>query len=438
MEPFWSKELPEFEVLPNTTTPIITKGGMWPHQKKWWDSKHFIRALVTGYGGGKTMIASKRAISIAIYNAPSPAAIISPSYKMAKRNVIPMVKHLLEGKCRNSNSLSFSYNKSEFEFTIRYMDYVGTIWVLSGNDPESLKGPNLGAAYIDEPFIMDREVFTQMLARVRDPMARQREIGLTGTPEELNWGYDICEGEDKDKYDIELVQASTRENKALPTDYASTLEKGFTDKASQAFVDGRFVSLSEGLVYYSFDPFGNVMDLPDPGADLAAGIDFNVDPMAFCVFWRKGKRMHIIKEYELPNADTEDACKVLRNDWGDRLKEVFPDASGKARSTNAPGGRSDFHIIREAGFEVRSKASNPARRDRFNAVNGKFKSRGENEAMLTISPECRKLKRYLMGYDHENAHKKKNMSHLLDAMGYPVAFLYPLITPLRVSQIVGF
>ena len=63
-----------------------------------------------------------------------------------------------------------------------------------------------------------------------------------GTPEELNWGYDICEGEDKDKFDLTLVQASTKANRALPSEYAARLELGYDEKAALAFVDGKFVS----------------------------------------------------------------------------------------------------------------------------------------------------------------------------------------------------
>ena len=439
----WRKEPPELrqdEDAPPTrhgNAPRIVKGGMFQHQREWWDADSFIKVLVTGYGGGKTLIGAKRAISLSLYNYPSPVAWVSPSFKVAKRTVVPTLKSLLDGKSSLlGGQLRWFYNKSDFEFQIQYKQAHATIWILSGEDPDALKGPNLGAGIIDEPFIQDREVFDQILARVRDPRARRLEIGLTGTPEELNWGYDICEGEEKGNYDLALVQASTRENKALPDDYASRLERGYDEKAAMAYVDGQFVSLSKGLVYYAFSD-ACVVQEPDPGHELCVGMDFNVDPMAFVVFWKHGERLHIVKEYELPNSDTEDACLKLREDWGDRIRDVYPDASGNARQTNAPGGKSDFHILREHGFTVRSRRANPPRRDRYNAVNGKFKSRESVAATLTISPQCKRLKRYLIEYNHENANKLKHMSHLLDAMGYPVAYLYPVRRPAGALKMVG-
>ena len=192
---FWRQEDPILDAA-----GLVTKGGMWQHQRDWWNSPAFIRALVMGYGGGKTLISGKRAISMARTNAPVPYMYVSPSYKVAKRTIIPTIKELLDGR-----KIPYRYNKSDFEFKIKAGKRTGIIWVGSGDVPDSLKGPNICGANIDEPFIQDKSVFDQILARVRDPRARIREITLTGTPEDLNWGFDICEGDDRHKYDIELI-----------------------------------------------------------------------------------------------------------------------------------------------------------------------------------------------------------------------------------------
>lgn len=415
---FWRKEEPELNSL-----GALVKGGMWEHQRRWWDSESFIKALVTGYGGGKTLIGSKRAISVCLLNAPSPYVTVSPSYKIARRTVIPTIKALLDGKMTLDRNLSYKYNKSDFEFTIRYGNRVGTIWCTSGDDPDSLKGPNIGAALIDEPFIQDRAVFEQILARVRDPIAKHREIGLTGTPEDLNWGYDICEGEEKDKFDLELIQGSTQANRALPADYVERLRRGFSEKAVQAYLEGKFVSLTEGLVYYAFDD-DNIVELPDPGHELIVGMDFNVDPMSAVVGWVNGNHVHIIDEIELPNADTQQMCSLLHEKYPGRIQDVYPDASGRSRKTSSLG-KTDFYYIKEAGFNTVCRNVNPPIRDRYNAVNGKFRN-AQGSPTLTISPKCRKLKTYLKQYSHRQLNKQQHMSHLLDAMGYPIAYLFPI------------
>lgn len=453
---FWRKKDP---VQESGTGSEIRKGGMWEHQRKWWNLPNFIKAMVAGYGAGKTLIGSKRAIALALANNGSPHLWVSPSYKIAKRTVIPTITDLLDGKRTLDSSLSYNYNKSDNEFTISHRGRKATIWVASGDDPTSLKGPNVGSGTIDEPFIQSKEVFDQMLARVRDPRARHREIGLLGTPEQLNWGYDVCEGDEKDNYDIGIVHVSTLANRALPQQYFDTLISGYTDKMKQAYLDGQFVNLAKGQIYYGFSKSRNVVRIEDPGIELEVGMDFNVDPMSAVVFWRNGRHMHVVAEIEIENADTQYMADILRqNNEGTlegivrgqirnfltpeglpRIRSIYPDASGVARSTNSPGGRSDFTILRDKpnNFELYVKAANPLVRDRENAVNGKLNPvRGVTS--LTIDPECRRLQKYLMNYTHEQRLKQKQMSHLIDALGYPVAYLYPINKPrIEVAKIYG-
>ncbi|WP_217878337.1 hypothetical protein, partial [Vibrio alginolyticus] len=84
------------------------------------------------------------------------------------------IKELLQGKQSLLEGFSWKYNKADWEFLIRYKGREGIIWIGSGDDPDALKGPNLCGALIDEPFIQSREVFEQMLARVRHPNARTK------------------------------------------------------------------------------------------------------------------------------------------------------------------------------------------------------------------------------------------------------------------------
>lgn len=409
----------------------VVTGGMFEHQRKWWDSENFVKALVTGYGGGKTFVGAKRAIAVALHNAPAPFFAVSPTYKLARRTTIPTLKQLLSGKEALLPNFKWRFLKQESEFQISYRGRNALIWIGSGEDPDSLRGPNIGAAWIDEPFIQASEVLDQILARVRDPNARQKEINLTGTPEQLNWGYDICEGDRAGDFDLALIQASTRDNKVTDFDssYSNRLESAYTEKAAQAYIEGRFVNLQTGTVYYGFDD-ENIQKIDDPGHELFVGMDFNVDPMAACVFWRNGDRVHIADEIELPNADTEYMCQYLKDqyqfeDGKCRVQMIYPDASGRSRSTKSPGGKSDFNFIEESGFYWSAKPANPAIRDRENAVNGMFKAK-DGVRRLTVSPKCKKLIGYLRKYTHEGKNKQKQMSHLIDALGYPIAYEFPV------------
>lgn len=417
MSPFWRMDDP---VLGQDGSVIWP--GMWPHQRKWWCLPNKFKALVTGYGGGKTFIGGKRCISGAILNAPAPSLAISPTYDMARLTIVETITDLLEER-----KIPHHYNKNEKEFSFRYMRRKCKIIVRSGDKPKTLKGPNIGQAWIDEPFIQDKEVLEQITARVRNPKAGLKEILITGTPESLNWGYDICQGDERENYDLGLVQAPTFDNRAIGQDYYDTLKATYTEKALEAFGHGQFINLATGTVYYGFSIARNIQEREAPeGAILSVGMDFNVNPMSATVFWTKGEHVHYLDEIELADSHTAGMCSRLKVSCPEAVT-VYPDASGAQRSTasSAPG-ESDLSILRDNGFRVRVNPSNPLIIDRENAVNKKLE-----DGTITISPKCKKLKQYLTQYTHENRKKEqgKAMSHLIDAFGYPIAYLFPIKRP---------
>lgn len=410
---FWRKESPD--IAPGAF-PIVTRGGMFPTHREWWKSTAFYKFLVGGYGSGKSLALCKRMIALCILNAPYPCMIVSPTYKMAKRTTIPTIKALLDGR-----GIRYRYHASDHYFRIYYKGHIGELWIGSGNDPDSLKGSNLAAAGMDEPFLMDYEVLIQLSARVREPNAIHSEICAAGTPEGIGgWGYEICEGELKKDYDIEIFRAKTSENLALPAHYLDNLRRSYDKKMLEAYFDGQFVTISNQLVYYNFTD-ANIQKLPDPGGELCVGLDFNVDPMAGVVFWKHGARMHIIAELEQPNSDTEYWMKMAHEEYPERIAHAYPDPTGKKRQTSALVGRTDFSIIRNTGVEVHAKKQQ-GRRDRHNSVNKKLE-----EGALTVDPSCKKLIRYFKSSAHDD--KNDNMTHLLDGATYPVAYLFPILKP---------
>jgi hypothetical protein len=431
--PFWRMEEPVLG-----PDGQVIRGGMWDHQREWWQLPNFIRGLVTGYGGGKTMSLAKRMIALALHNAPVPVVTVSPTYPMAETTIVESIGELLEGRAQGSGwiwddagprfdpsqVLTWRLVKSQpYKFEIQYRGRRAKILCMSGEHPNRLKGSNIAAAGIDEPFMQQRAVFDQIVARVRHPAARRREINITGTPEGvIGWGYDLFEGELRAKHDVGLVQCSSRANKALPEGYVDRMDSSFDDTARAAYVEGKFVNMSSGRVYHAFDGTVHIEDIPvPPGAEWGCGMDFNVNPMAFCVFWRSGDRVHFVREFEEPNSDTQDAAQKLREAFPG-LRFIYPDASGKARSTKSPRGKSDFDYLRDAGFHILAPNANPTHRDRFNSANGAMKHR-----RVTVSPACKKLRVYLMSYSHEDMHteEQKKMSHLLDAWSYPIHYLLP-------------
>ena len=187
----------------------IDKGKMLLHQRAFWELPNFIKLLVGGYGCGKTRIGALRSLWCAFENAPIPHLYVSPTYKQARKTVIISITELLDRA-----EIDYEYNKTNHEFYIP--GWNASIWIASGDEPESLKGPNLATAGIDEPFIMNAEILNVVLSRLRHPEARHRELFLTGTPEQLNWGYELAQNTDG-RYELGTVVARTADNISQPS-----------------------------------------------------------------------------------------------------------------------------------------------------------------------------------------------------------------------------
>jgi hypothetical protein len=181
--------------------------------------------------------------------------------------------------------------------------------------------------------------------------------------------------------------------------------------------------LSTGLVYYAFSPSEHLVE-PDftwyHTTAIRVGMDFNVNPMSAIIFVHHHNVFTVIDEIQMPDANTDEMCRRILASYPGAVW-VYPDASGGARKTSAPIGVTDHVILQDHGFRVQCHAANPPVRDRENAVNGAFA-----HGKLKIFKSCKRLIQALTQYSHEQKHKQEALSHIIDALGYPVEYLMPL------------
>ena len=399
---------------------IIKKSGFLPAQQKWWDIQNFIRLFVSGYGGGKTHIGALRTIENSHVNSGIPNSAISPTFEMARRTSIPAIEGFLDRA-----GVRYTHNKSSHELFIYNWD--GFIFFGSGDNPDSLKGSNIATAWVDEPFLQKKAVIEQVLARCRHPEAVRREINLTGTAEELNWGYEIATS-DAEKWDVGLVTGSTRDNLHLPSDYVERMVSAYTDEQIAAYIDGQFVNLTVGRVCKPFNREQHIRALPNLDKlitehPIEFGIDFNVDYLTAEVYLYLNGHFHFFDEIRLSNATTFDAAEAIRAKYP-RAKFCYPDATGNARKTSST--KSDHSILRDYGFNVQTKRSNPPVRDRVNAWNRLLKldriSIEPNRCKWLVADNERMTWR---GGDLDKI-KDPSLSHGFDAGSYPVIFKHPV------------
>ena len=387
----------------------IRQDKMLSHQLQWWNLPNRYRLMVGGYGSGKTYIGALRSIFLSYINKPLPGMYVSPTHGLAQKTIILTLKEIFR-----RSDIDFTFNQNKGEFRIHNWD--GLIWIGSGDKPDSLRGPNLSWAGIDEPFIQKREVFEQMTARVRHPGAVQSEIFLTGTPEELNWGYQLV---NDPKIDIGTVNASTLDNPYLPQDYKDSLLAAYSPEQIDAYVMGKFVNLTQGRVYKDFNRDKHVMKRETEGWEIGAGMDFNVDAMSCEIFAFTKKEIHVFDEIRLKNSGTYDMAEAL-NEKYPGIK-VMPDSTGASRKTSST--QSDHDILKQAGFQLLAPRKNPPVRDRVNAVNRLLR-----EERITFH-NCPNLIMDMERNVWRNGDIDKRdpeQTHASDAMGYAINWLFPI------------
>jgi hypothetical protein len=340
---------------------------------------------------------------------------ISPTYKMAKRTIIPTLNDII-----NKSGLMVSHNKTDSEYIIH--NWGGRFWLGSGDDPDSLRGPNLAWVGIDEPFIQKKMVLDIALSRIRVGEEKNRELFLTGTPEELNWGYDLCMN-DEGHYDIGYVVGKTADNFHNGPEFIKMMENAYTPEMREAYLEGKFINMKQGRAYKPFDRDRHIKKMDISNLEICAGIDFNVDYMSAEIFANGNGFMHFFDEIRLSYSNTFELSDELRKRYpGIRC---FPDPTGSGRRTSAT--KSDHQILQDAGIRVYFRERQIPVMDRVNAVNLLL-----SKDRLTIEPgKCdwliRDLERVVFKSGDLDKTSDPALTHSSDGAGYAAHYLYPIL-----------
>jgi len=397
------------------------------------------RALVTGYGGGKTYCGSMGLCSFAWTNPRVNMGYFAPTYGQIRDIFFPTIEEVartfaLVPEIREGHKEVHLYSAGT---------YRSTIICRSMERPAGIVGFKIGHALVDEIDVLPKDkaqtTWRKILARMRDVDARNG-VDLTTTPEGFKFTYDLFvkelrqHPERKERY--ALVQASTYDNaKNLPQDYIPSLLEAYPSELIEAYINGQFINLTSGTVFYKYNRIAhNSTEKIKENEPLFIGMDFNVQHMAASVFVKRENGFHAVSELK-DIYDTPEMIEIIRDRWqlkGHRIV-VYPDASGNSRKS-VDASKSDIALLRKAGFEVRVKKANPFVKDRVTATNKAFEDGNlwiNAHACPTIAA-CLEQQPYNTngepdkgsGHDHQN-----------DATSYFACFEFPINRPVLVPNI---
>lgn len=394
------------------------------------------KAFVCGFGTGKTWGGCADLCKFAWEWPGVNAGYFAPTYPMIRDIFFPTMEEVAYDW-----GLDLDINESNKEVHV-YANghYRNTIICRSMEKPGSIVGFKIGKALIDEldvmPMLKAEHSWRKIIARLRQKAdGLQNGVSVTTTPEGFKFVYQQFVKQLRDKPQLAelygMVQASTFQNaKNLPDDYIPSLLASYPPQLISAYIRGLFTNLTSGSVYPGFDrKLNHTNEQIRPFEPLHIGMDFNVLNMSAGVsVIREGLPLTLGELSKV--RDTPTMARMLKERYKDagHAITVYPDASGQNTSSKNAS-ESDLSILRMAGFTVKVGSTNPAVKDRVNAVDAMLLNAEGQRRWKINTDSCpdttEALEQQAWGKNGE-PDKTTGHDHLNDANGYFIVNRWPL------------
>ena len=398
------------------------------------------RALVAGYGTGKSELMADEAIIDASHSATALVSLYEPTYDLVRLIMAPRICEKL-----THFGIRYKYNKSEnviYTSNGQFGDFI----LRTLDNPERIIGYQAYRAHIDELDTLKHEkaeeAWIKIIARTRQvPEGFTQEnvvnkVSVYTTPEGFRFVYDRWVTNKNDLYG--MVQAATSSNPYLPKGYIDSLKATYPAELIDAYLEGQFVNLNAGTVYRSYEPIEhNSTEVVKPGEAIYVGMDFNVDHMAATIYVKRDDVWHAVDEIKEAH-NTPAVGDILKRRYPNRSITIYPDSSGKNRTTTSSVSTSDIDILRQEPYRFicRFKPSNPRVKDRINAMNAALEQ-GRVKINVKACPETSRCLTQQAYDKNGEPDKTTGVDHQNDATTYPIAYEMPIRKPIAGIRI-GF
>ena len=397
--------------------------GLTNPQKKVINNKARFRVLISGRRFGKTFLAINELARFARF--PNKKVwYIAPSYRQAKSICWVdlkdrVIKHKWDLKINDSDLSILLKNNS-------------SISLRGADNEQSLRGVGLDFLVIDEFQDVKPYAWHEVLRPTLSDT--QGHALFCGTPKGYNWAYDMYVKGTRDN-DWKSFKYTTLEGGLVKQNEIEQAKDDLDERTFQQEYLASFVNYA-GLIYYNFDRNKNIINNYDfTGDTIHIGMDFNIDPMCATIGQIKDNNVYIFDEIQIWSSNTNEMVEEIKRRYKQKTI-IYPDPSARQRKTSA-GGFTDIAILKNAGFEVRSRSAHPLVRDRINAVNTKLKNANGMSSLFIVN-SCRNLIKSVERQVYkENTHvpdKESGYDHFNDALGYFIEYVYPLRREFKPSK----
>ena len=393
-----------------------------PKQSEIYQSNARHKIVVAGRRSGKTEVTLYDFLKDAERWPGEDGLYIAPTYRQAKRILWKRALQLYQERLNTVKTVNISDLMIEFKNGF-------TIWMVGADNFDSLRGIGPITAKFDEPADIHPDTWYNVVAPALSD--KQGYATFTGTPKGRgNWLYDLWCNAENDPTFFRSQYTSSEGGIILPEEIELRRQQmdplSFKQEFEADWVD--FV----GRVYYGMTD--KCLETYDGPVDtIHIGMDFNVDPMCASIAVKHKDGMHVIDEIELRHSGTHAMCDEINKRYPGVQGIVYPDATGGRRDTRS--GTSDHAILHEYGkFIVCTNETNPPVRDRINSMNKVL-----SDGMLKIDPKCKRIRKCLDNLSYKEGTNQPNkhlgLDHFPDALGYSVAYNYPIHVKFNRKQV---
>lgn len=397
-------------------------------------SKFQYPAFVAGYGAGKTEASVKRSLIGLLTHPGLSRGYYAPTYDLLRMIAFPR----FEAACIELG-LDYKLYKSPLNYLEVYG--YGKVYFRSMDAPERIIGYEHADCDIDEldtmPTEKARKALDMITSRNRqlkpiDPdtgLPFLNTIGVSTTPEGFRLVYEIWKKDQKkaEANGYKIYQAPTMSNPHLPPDYIPSLRKRFPEAQLNAYLNGEFVNLTSGSVFYTFDREDNrSFETIQPRDALYIGMDFNVQQMAAIVYVKRKGIWHAVDEL-VGIFDTPAMIEEIDKRYPNRSITIYPDASGDNRKS-VGASETDISLLKKSGFRVKVKKKNPLVKDRILSACNAFE---KFQVMVNVDmcPEYTSCLEQIAYDDKGKPDKQSGFDHAIDAGTYPIIYEMPIKKP---------
>ena len=399
-------------------------------------SESLFPAFVAGFGAGKTEALVLRSLIGKITNPDTNRGFYEPTYDLMRVIAWPRFEEIL-----TNNEIPYKLFRSPHN--ILRVEGAGQIIFRSMDIPARIIGYEVADSDVDELDTLKwkdaQEVWMRIMSRNRQIKddGSPNTIGVATTPEGFRFVHSLWEAQNLPGY--EIIHASTLSNPYLPDGYVDNLRAIYPDNLIEAYIEGKFVNLTSGTIYSSYERFKcRSREVVKPKEPLFIGMDFNVTKQVAIIYVhrRSGRtskpEWHAVDEF-VNMYDTPSTIEAIKSRYPNHSITVYPDASGSSRKT-VDASISDIVLLRQAKMTIRAPKANPKVRDRIMSTNAAF-----DHLMLYVNDDAcpafaQSLERqtYLANGEPD---KSSGVDHAYDAGTYPIAYEMPINKPIIMTNI---